>query len=88
MRGTIHLFSDSPFTPTLRSLSFEGSWDGLFTQVNNLTSFAFLNYEEAVCGETFRLFMLNNRSLQSLSLHITDLKDNTQGPPVELLNLK
>ena len=88
VEGTIHLFSNSPFTPTVRSLSFEGSWGGLFTQVSNLTSFTFSNYEEEVCGETFRSFMFNNRSLQSLSLHIADLKDSTQGPPVDLLHLK
>ena len=29
-----HIFSSSPFTPTLHSLSFEGPLDGSFTQVN------------------------------------------------------
>jgi hypothetical protein len=88
MRYPSHIFSNSPFTPTVRSLSFEGSWDGLFTQVNNLTSFTFMNYEDSVCAETLRLFMSNNRSLESLSLHIITFEGNPKGPPVDLLNLK
>jgi len=84
-----HLFSISPFTPTLRSLTLSGSWDGLFTQVKNLTSFIFANCEDTICAETFRLFMLNNQSLESLSLniHLFD-SDITNGPPVDLLNLQ
>ena len=88
MGDTIHLFSNPPFTPTVSSLSFEGSWDGLFTRVKNLTSFTFMNYEDTIHVETFRLFMSNNRSLESLSLHITYFEGNTKGPPVDLLHLK
>ena len=83
----IHLFTNLPFTPTVRYLSFAGSWDGLFAQVKNLTSLAFANYDDRVCVETFRLLLLNNRSLQSLSLDIVPFDGNTRGPPVDLLNL-
>jgi hypothetical protein len=34
-----YIFSNSPFTPTLRSLSLSGYWDGVLAQLNNLTSF-------------------------------------------------
>ena len=84
----IYLFPNSPFTPTVRSLSFAGSWDGLFTQVKNLTSLVFTNYEDELCIETFRLFMSNNRSLESLSLDIIPFDGNTKGPPVDLPNLQ
>jgi len=83
-----HLFHNPPFAPTVRSLSFTGSWDGLFTQANNLTSLAFKNLKDNICPETFRLFMSNNRSLESLSLDIMPFDGVTKGPPVDLLNLK
>ena len=83
-----HLFHIPPFTPTVRSLFFAGSWDGLFTQVSNLTSLTFKNYKDELCMETLRLFMLNNRSLESLSLDILPFNGGTKGPPVDLLNLK
>ena len=89
--GSTHannLFSNSPFTPNVRSLTFSGSWDGLFTQVKNLTSFTFKNYENTLCAETFRLFLLNNLSLESLSLDIFQFRNNPKGPPVDLLNLR
>ena len=85
---TNHLFHNPPFTPTVCSLSFVGSWDGIFTQVNNLTSLAFKNLEDDICIETFRLFMLNNRSLESFSLDIMPFDGVTKGPPVDLINLK
>ena len=83
-----HTFSRSPFTPTVRSLSFEGAWDGLFTQVNNLTSLTFVNYEDPIDVETLRLFMLNNQSLESLSLDIFCHEGSLTGPPANLPNLK
>jgi hypothetical protein len=84
-----HIFSSSLFTPTLSSLSLGGALDGSFTQVNNLTSFTFVNYE--IFGprvETFRLFMLNNQSLESLSLDVLIFEGDSKGPSVELSNLK
>jgi hypothetical protein len=84
-----HIFSSSPFTPTLRSLSFEGPLDGSFTRVNNLTSFTFVNHEAiGPSVEAFRLFMLNNQSLESLSLDIIIFEGDAMGPPVDLPNLK
>jgi len=85
---TNHLFSNSPLTPTVRSLTFSGSWDGFFTQVKNLTSFILKNCEEYISLETFRLFLLNNQSLESLSLDIYPFGGSTKGPPVDLLNLR
>jgi hypothetical protein len=84
-----HIFSSSPFTPTLSSLSLGGALDGSFTQVNNLTSLTFVNYE--IFGprvESFRLFMLNNQSLESLSLDVLIFEGDSKGPSVDLPNLK
>jgi len=85
---TNHLFFNPPFTPTLRSLTFSGSWDGLFTRVKNLTSFILKNCEDNIRAETFRLFLLNNQSLESLSLDIFSFEGNPNGPPVDLPNLR
>lgn len=67
----IHLFSIPPFPPTLRSLSFTGSWHRQLTQVNNLTALT-LEHDE-VRVENFRKLILNNRSLETLSLNRIDL---------------
>ena len=82
-----HLFSVPPFPPTLCSLSFKGSWHGQLTQVNNLTVFA-LDCDLVLNAETFRTFMLNNRSLETLSLHRLNFKGSPNGPPVRLSNIK
>ena len=85
-----HLFSAPPFVPTLRSLTYVGGWTGLITQVNNLTSFVF-DSDSRPWGtntEAFRLFMRNNRSLQSLYLKWIEFEGEAKGPPVHLLNLK
>ena len=63
-----HLFSFPTFLPTLRFLSFKGYRNGQLTKVNNLTSFVFKHYLNEVDAETFRKFMLNNQSLETLSL--------------------
>ena len=85
---TYHIFSNSPFTSTVRSLSFEGSWDGPLTLVNNLASFSFVNCEDVICIETFRLFVSNNRSIESLAFEINPFKGNTTSSSIDLLNLK
>ena len=85
---TYHIFSNSPFTSTVRSLSFEGSWDGSLTLVNNLASFSFANYEDVICIETFRLFVSNNRSIESLAFEINSFKGDTTSSSIDLLNLK
>ena len=85
-----HLFSISPFTPTLRSLTYEGPWDCLLVPVSNLTSFVF----ESDMGpgniylEDVRLFLLNNRSLESLGLEYVYFEGDSAGPSVLLSNLR
>ena len=81
-----HTFSRSPFTPTIRSLSFNGSWDDFFTQANNLTSLTLV--VRGINAEAFRLFMLSNQSIESLSLDFYYFRSDLNGPPVDLLNLK
>ena len=83
-----HLFSIPPFPPTLRSLSFTGYWHRQLTQANNLTALALESYPDKVRVETFRTLMLNNRSLETLSLNRINLEGNSNGPPVHLSNLK
>jgi len=84
-----YIFCVPPFPPTLRFLSFRGSWDGSVTRVNNLVSFTFENhYEDKINVETLRLFISNNRSLESLSLKWADFEGTSRGPPVSLFKLK
>ena len=82
-----HIFSTPPFPPTLRTLSYKGTWDGSVTQVGNLTSFTF-GSNDTVSIETIRLFILKNRSLESLSLIYADFIGTSEGLPVSLFNLK
>jgi len=84
-----YLFSTPPFVPPLRSLTYWGDWNSLVRQVNNLTFFSFFHKGTSqVSTEAFRLLMHNNSSLESLVLKGVDLKGNSKGPPVHLLNLK
>ena len=92
-KGTRHadnLFSTPPFLPTLCSLTYAGAWSNLIAQVNNLTSFEFNGYRgyRGTNTETVRLFMHNNRSLESLSLDTITFEGDSKGPPVNLLHLK
>jgi hypothetical protein len=85
-----HLFSHPPFVPPLRSLTYVGGWSNLIAQVHNLTSFVF-DSDARPWGtgtEAFRLFMRNNRSLESLYLKWIDFEGESKGPPVQLSNLK
>ncbi|KAF9644890.1 hypothetical protein BDM02DRAFT_829537 [Thelephora ganbajun] len=85
-----HIFSVPPFLPTLRSLTYMGGWSSLITQVNNLTSFVFDGDARpwGTSAEAFRLFMRNNRSLESLHLRWIDFEGEAKGPPANLSNLK
>jgi hypothetical protein len=84
-----YIFSNSPFTPALRSLSFEGFWFGSFTQLNNLTSFTLVHNTERISVDAFLLFLSNNQSLESLSLDIFEFRyGDLEPPPVHLPNLK
>jgi hypothetical protein len=93
--GTVHadhLFSTPPFVPTLCSLSYVGGWNTLIAQVSNLTFFSFSQSFGLGPSETnteaFRLFMCNNRSLESLVLGLVCFEGDAKGPPVPLLNIK
>ena len=84
-----HLFSTSPFTPTLRSLTYMGRWGGMTMGVNNLTSFGYVGDGlNTTRVEDFRLFLLNNCSLESLDLDSVDFEGESIGPPACLSNLK
>lgn len=85
-----HLFAHPPFVTTLRSLTYVGGWGDLISQVSNLTSFVFDSDSRpwGTSTEAFRLFMRNNRSLESLYLKWIDFEDDAKGPPVQLVNLK
>ena len=84
-----HLFSTSLFIPTLRSLTYAGSWDDLAAPINNLTSFAYKGRElDGTDLESVRSFLLNNRALESLDLDCIDFEGRSVGPPVCLSNLK
>ena len=85
-----HLFSNPPFAPPLRSLTYVGGWSSLIAQVHNLTSFVF-DSDSRPWGtntEAFRLFMRSNRSLETLYLKWIDFEGESRGPPVQLQNLK
>jgi len=83
-----HLFSTSPFAPTLRSLAYVGSWDNLIAGVNNLTSLEYMGDWDGVRAEDIRLLLLNNLSLESLCLWYVEVTGDSIGPPVCLSNLK
>jgi hypothetical protein len=69
-----------------------GGWNTLIAQVTNLTFFSFSHPLDvgpsAINTEAFRLFMCNNRSLESLVLRWVCFEGDAKGPPVHLLNLK
>ena len=81
------LFSTPHALPNLQSVTIEGSWNHSLIYVNNLTSFTIKNLAWLLDAEKLRLFLLNNRSLESLEIS-TEIESITRGPPVDLLNLK
>ena len=85
-----HPSSTPPFVSTLRSLTYMGPWPSMIASVNNLTSFVFQS--DLGLGRTsveaVRLFMLNNRFLESLTLRDVEFGGTPKGPPVHLSNLK
>jgi hypothetical protein len=88
LQAANHLFCIPPFLPTLRSLTYVGTWGPLVAQVNNLTFFAFGGRFEKISAETLRLFILNNRFLESLDTGYLDVIGHPKGPPVHLLHLR
>ena len=85
-----NLFPNPLSLPNLRSITVEGRWTPSFIQVNNLISFTMINPMWGIDAEEFRLFVSNNRSLESLKLcvGIREGPQSVKGPPVELFNLK
>jgi hypothetical protein len=88
--NAVGLFLTPPFPPSLRSLAYTGTWNHIITPVNNLTSFSFEGALTLglISVEDVRLFMLNNRSLESLRFVQVDFAGDPEGPPVHLHNLK
>jgi len=81
------LFHDPFYLPNLSSMIFEGRWHRSLSRVHNLSSFTIRNLTWRVDAEAFRLFISNNRSLESLEIAI-ELQGGTEGPAIDLLNLK
>lgn len=81
-------FSSPPFPPTLRSLSLRGSWHAQLVKLNTLTSFTFSHYGQKIHPENFRTFILNNQSLETLSLTWIKFEGRSDKPPVTLSSLK
>ena len=74
------------FLPNLRSVVFKGRWNDSLAQLNNLSSLS-IETHWPLDSERFRLFMSNNRSLESLKLSVR-IVGTTKGPPIDLSNLK
>ena len=72
----------------MRSLSFDGPWHDQFLTVINLTSFTSFRYMARITTETFRTFILDNKSFKTLSLEYLCFEGSPNGPPVDLLDLK
>ena len=72
--------------PNLRSLTFGARWTHSLNKVNNITSFA-IRTGWSIDAEEFRLFVLNNLSLETLELRVK-IRGSTKGPPADLLNVK
>ena len=82
-------FQHSPLlsAPRLRSLSFQGcAWLDKLPNISNLTSFTFAG--SSVDEATFRVFLQNNPSLETLSLDKVRFKGDSDQEPVVLSNLK
>ena len=79
------LFQHRSFPPTLRSLDLQGAWRDPFLQIRGLTSLALHRGHNA---ETLRVFLLENQSLESLSLTLDHHIGASRGPPVELPKLR
>ena len=73
------------FPPTLRSLDLVGAWRDPFPQIRGLTSLAL---SHGYSTETLRVFLLENQSLESLSLNLDYHTGTLSGPPVELSKLR
>ena len=80
----------SIFTPTLRSLSFQGYCGYYqFLKLSNLTSFTISGPTRKISAENFHEFLLNNRwSLETLSLDHVKLEGSLDQELVVLSNLK
>ena len=85
--GDVHrIFPDPHSLQNLRSVTLAGRWTHSLTRVSSLTSFTIKTMSRPD-AEGFRLFVSDNRSLESLKLDVR-IRVSTKGPPVDLLNLK
>lgn len=84
------VFPYSLFPTTLRSLSFRGSSGrNRLGDIRYLTSFTFTGLGRTVDIESFRTTILNNRSLETLSLDYIKFKGSLENEhPTTLWNLK
>ena len=81
-------FSYSPFPPTLHSLSLRGFWHNQLIELNTLTSFTLNHHYQKIRTESFRAFILNNQSLETLSLGWIEFESDSEHPPVTLSSLR
>ena len=75
------------FPPNSRTRIFQERWDRTLSRVENLTSFTISSIVWWLDAEKLRQILSKNRSLASLGVFI-NIKGETEGPPVDLLNLK
>lgn len=78
------LLQRQTFPRILCSLDFRGPWDDPFPQIRGLTS---LTLHRGYTPEAIRVFLLENQSLESLSLAL-DRVHASAGPPVKLPKLR
>jgi hypothetical protein len=80
------LLQHQSFPRILRSLDFEGPWCDPIPQIRGLTS---LTLHREYSPEAMRVFLLENQSLESLSLTLSyDHAATSAGPPVKLPKLR
>ena len=77
-----HLFSVPPLSPTLRTLSFSGSWHDQLLGIANLSSLT-LERCSGVSTESFQKFIQNNQSLKRLSLAWVSFEGASDNPPID-----
>ena len=82
----VFLLPISLFPPTLRSLSFQGCFG--HDQLTNLSNLTSLALTQKINTESFRMIILNNQSLQKLSLNGIQFEGSSSWHPVTLGNLR
>lgn len=89
MSGKNHAPLRPYFPPTLLFMfPLRSSVGDGFTKFKNLTSFTFVSSGKGISVEGFQDLLLNNRSLETLSLDSVDFETDSNQDPVTLPNLK